>query len=100
MSTHTTQRVIILSDAAMKALGAMRYADGIVAVWNRILAECGQPAINDPARTESVRPGDYALPKAQTLALLEAWTSQETADVRVPIHMHWCNVGPSSTEEG
>ncbi len=99
MDTTTTPRVVILTADDMARLSAMRYGDGIVALWNHILADAGELSLGHPDRTESVRPGAYALPKAQTMALLEAWTRNSgSAEAAPGIMMHWCNVGPSSTE--
>ncbi len=94
------QHLVSLSPAILAQYGALPFEEGLVAVWNAILASAGELPINSPDRTENIRPYDYALPKEQTKALLEAWMSSASVMDRPGIAMTWCNVGPSSSEEG
>lgn len=80
----------------LEALEGLPFNDGLVALWNHILIAHGKPTLADS--TEPIRPQDYALPEAQTKALLDAWSASAKHSERPGIMMTWCNVGPSTVK--
>ena len=93
MPRHT----VTLTDADVADLSAMRYADGIVALWNRILAACGEPPLGAPERA-TIRPGDYAIPRDAWVRLSQAWIDNAPEAERSGVCMHYVNVGPAAIE--
>lgn len=94
--TRDNPATVILSPERLDAFGAMPFHDGLVALWNDILATCGLPSLADSS--EPVKPGAFRIPKADATRLLDAWIAKASPIDRPSIMMTWCNVGPSVSD--
>ncbi|MBA3761710.1 MAG: hypothetical protein H0X04_00005 [Chthoniobacterales bacterium] len=72
----------------------MSFGDGLTALWDFILATVGEESL--AKRSFMIRCGDYAIPRAHAVALMEAWIASASPDDRAAIALQWVNIGPSS----
>lgn len=85
-------KTCIINPHAMEIFKALPFNDGLVRLWNHILANDGKPSLADSM--EPIRPSDYGMVEKQITELLDAWQKLDPEGAS-SIVLTWCNVGPS-----